>query len=90
MLPSTTSRSPVMCPSRSTRHLSPHAIARMRRVFERTLIHATFPTYKLTPFVRYISQVRQEIAVRLHARLYPGGVGPSKVQSIHWLLGRSR
>jgi actin related protein 2/3 complex subunit 3 len=28
---------------------------------------------------RYISQVRQEIAVRLHARLYPGGEGPSKV-----------
>lgn len=28
---------------------------------------------------RYISQVRQEIAIRLHARLYPGGVGPSKV-----------
>ncbi|KAJ9231341.1 hypothetical protein DTO280E4_8680 [Paecilomyces variotii] len=27
---------------------------------------------------QYISQVRQEIAVRLHARLYPGGVGPSK------------
>ncbi|KAJ5673309.1 Actin-related protein [Penicillium longicatenatum] len=26
----------------------------------------------------YISQVRQEIAVRLHARLYPGGEGPSK------------
>ncbi|KAL4892062.1 ARP2/3 complex 21 kDa subunit [Aspergillus ambiguus] len=26
----------------------------------------------------YLSQVRQEIAVRLHARLYPGGVGPSK------------
>ncbi|KAJ5737825.1 Actin-related protein [Penicillium malachiteum] len=26
----------------------------------------------------YVSQVRQEIAVRLHARLYPGGVGPSK------------
>lgn len=28
---------------------------------------------------RYIAQVRQEIAIRLHARLYPGGVGPSKV-----------
>ncbi|KAJ5088973.1 Actin-related protein [Penicillium argentinense] len=27
---------------------------------------------------QYISQVRQEIAVRLHARLYPGGEGPSK------------
>ncbi|EAU29997.1 ARP2/3 complex 21 kDa subunit [Aspergillus terreus NIH2624] len=26
----------------------------------------------------YLSQVRQEIAVRLHARLYPGGEGPSK------------
>ncbi|KAF3396204.1 Actin-related protein 2/3 complex subunit 3 [Penicillium rolfsii] len=26
----------------------------------------------------YISQIRQEIAVRLHARLYPGGEGPSK------------
>ncbi|KAE8326435.1 actin-related protein 2/3 complex subunit 3 [Aspergillus sergii] len=26
----------------------------------------------------YLSQVRQEIAIRLHARLYPGGVGPSK------------
>ncbi|KAJ5688826.1 hypothetical protein N7462_003218 [Penicillium macrosclerotiorum] len=26
----------------------------------------------------YISQVRQEVAVRLHARLYPGGEGPSK------------
>lgn len=31
---------------------------------------------------RYISQVRQEIAVRLHARLYPGGEGPSKVRRI--------
>ncbi|CAG7943763.1 unnamed protein product [Penicillium nalgiovense] len=29
---------------------------------------------------QYISQVRQEIATRLHARLYPGGVGPSKVR----------
>lgn len=27
---------------------------------------------------QYISQVRQEIAIRLHARLYAGGVGPSK------------
>ncbi|BCS03248.1 actin-related protein 2/3 complex subunit 3 [Aspergillus luchuensis] len=27
---------------------------------------------------QYLSQVRQEIAMRLHARLYPGGVGPSK------------
>ncbi|RAL11144.1 actin-related protein 2/3 complex subunit 3 [Aspergillus homomorphus CBS 101889] len=27
---------------------------------------------------QYLSQVRQEIAIRLHARLYPGGVGPSK------------
>ncbi|PLN85503.1 actin-related protein 2/3 complex subunit 3 [Aspergillus taichungensis] len=27
---------------------------------------------------QYISQVRQEIAIRLHARLYPGGAGPSK------------
>ncbi|KAJ5563118.1 hypothetical protein N7535_002437 [Penicillium sp. DV-2018c] len=27
---------------------------------------------------QYISQVRQEIAMRLHARLYPGGIGPSK------------
>ncbi|KAL4882244.1 actin-related protein 2/3 complex subunit 3 [Aspergillus karnatakaensis] len=26
----------------------------------------------------YLSQVRQEIAIRLLARLYPGGVGPSK------------
>ncbi|KAJ5272309.1 Actin-related protein [Penicillium angulare] len=26
----------------------------------------------------YVSQVRQEVAVRLHARLYPGGEGPSK------------
>ncbi|KAI5297742.1 tRNA (adenine(58)-N(1))-methyltransferase non-catalytic subunit trm6 [Ascosphaera pollenicola] len=26
----------------------------------------------------YISQVRQELAIRLHARLYPGGEGPSK------------
>ncbi|PYI07782.1 putative ARP2/3 complex subunit Arc18 [Aspergillus sclerotiicarbonarius CBS 121057] len=26
----------------------------------------------------YLSQVRQEIASRLHARIYPGGVGPSK------------
>ncbi|KAJ5148464.1 Actin-related protein [Penicillium atrosanguineum] len=26
----------------------------------------------------YISQVRQETAMRLHARLYPGGEGPSK------------
>jgi hypothetical protein len=31
---------------------------------------------------RYISQVRQETAVRLHARLYPGGEGPSKVRLI--------
>ncbi|OAX78028.1 hypothetical protein ACJ72_07667 [Emergomyces africanus] len=29
---------------------------------------------------QYISQVRQELAIRLHSRLYPGGVGPSKVQ----------
>lgn len=28
---------------------------------------------------QYISQVRQELAMRLHTRLYPGGVGPSKV-----------
>ncbi|RAK95419.1 actin-related protein 2/3 complex subunit 3 [Aspergillus ibericus CBS 121593] len=27
---------------------------------------------------QYLSQVRQEIAIRLLARLYPGGVGPSK------------
>ncbi|KAJ5165692.1 uncharacterized protein N7500_007522 [Penicillium coprophilum] len=27
---------------------------------------------------QFISQVRQEIAIRLHAKLYPGGVGPSK------------
>ncbi|EEH46303.2 uncharacterized protein PADG_02401 [Paracoccidioides brasiliensis Pb18] len=27
---------------------------------------------------QYISQVRQELAIRLHARLYPEGVGPSK------------
>ncbi|EEQ84543.2 actin like protein 2/3 complex, subunit 3 [Blastomyces dermatitidis ER-3] len=27
---------------------------------------------------QYISQVRQELAIRLHSRLYPGGVGPSK------------
>ncbi|KAL4939831.1 hypothetical protein BDV06DRAFT_198024 [Aspergillus oleicola] len=26
----------------------------------------------------YLSQVRQEVAIRLLARLYPGGVGPSK------------
>lgn len=34
---------------------------------------------QLLMMTRYISQVRQEIAVRLHARLYPGGEGPSKV-----------
>ncbi|KAK2749573.1 subunit of the Arp2/3 complex [Onygenales sp. PD_40] len=34
---------------------------------------------------QYISQVRQELAIRLHARLYPGGVGPSK-----WWLGFSK
>ncbi|KAL2000450.1 hypothetical protein VTN02DRAFT_3056 [Thermoascus thermophilus] len=34
---------------------------------------------------QYLSQVRQEIAVRLHARLYPGGVGPSK-----WWLSFTR
>lgn len=34
---------------------------------------------------RYLSQVRQEIAIRLHARLYPGGVGPSKVRDILYL-----
>lgn len=54
----------------------------MRRVFERTLlcivIGAIRPTDKL-PLFRYISQVRQETAMRLHARLYPGGEGPSKV-----------
>jgi len=33
----------------------------------------------------YISQVRQEIATRLHARLYPGGVGPSKVRQTDYL-----
>ncbi|KAK9579267.1 subunit of the Arp2/3 complex [Aspergillus fumigatus] len=27
---------------------------------------------------QYLSQVRQEIAIRLHARLYAGGEGPSK------------
>jgi len=27
---------------------------------------------------QYLSQVRQELAIRLHARLYPGGIGPSK------------
>ncbi|EEH33607.2 ARP2/3 complex 21 kDa subunit, partial [Paracoccidioides lutzii Pb01] len=27
---------------------------------------------------QYISQVRQELAIRLHSRLYPEGVGPSK------------
>lgn len=26
--------------------------------------------------------MRQEIAVRLHARLYPGGEGPSKVRQV--------
>lgn len=38
---------------------------------------------------RYISQVRQEIAIRLHARLYPGGVGPSKVSASSEIAGRS-
>ncbi|PGH21320.1 hypothetical protein AJ80_03371 [Polytolypa hystricis UAMH7299] len=33
----------------------------------------------------YLSQVRQEISMRLHARLYPGGVGPSK-----WWLSFSK
>ncbi|KKA20357.1 ARP2/3 complex subunit Arc18 [Rasamsonia emersonii CBS 393.64] len=32
---------------------------------------------------QYLSQVRQEIAIRLHARLYPGGVGPSKFALFH-------
>ncbi|OKL59885.1 Actin-related protein 2/3 complex subunit 3 [Talaromyces atroroseus] len=27
---------------------------------------------------QYLSQVRQELAIRLHSRLYPGGEGPSK------------
>ncbi|KAK2743989.1 subunit of the Arp2/3 complex [Myotisia sp. PD_48] len=27
---------------------------------------------------QYLSQVRQEMAIRLHTRLYPGGEGPSK------------
>lgn len=27
----------------------------------------------------YLSQVRQELAIRLHQRLYEGGAGPSKV-----------
>jgi len=34
---------------------------------------------------QYISQVRQELAIRLHSRLYPGGVGPSK-----WWLSFSK
>ena len=31
---------------------------------------------------QYVGQVRQELAVRLHQRLYEGGVGPSKVSLI--------
>ncbi|KAI1917906.1 subunit of the Arp2/3 complex [Ophidiomyces ophidiicola] len=34
---------------------------------------------------QYISQVRQELAIRLHSRLYPGGEGPSK-----WWLSFSK
>ncbi|EZF34293.1 hypothetical protein H109_08003 [Trichophyton interdigitale MR816] len=34
---------------------------------------------------QYISQVRQELAIRLHTRLYPGGEGPSK-----WWLSFSK
>ena len=31
----------------------------------------------------YISQIRQELAMRLHQRLYDGGVGPSKVSVLY-------
>lgn len=31
----------------------------------------------------YISQVRQELAMRLHQRLYENGTGPNKVCSVH-------
>jgi hypothetical protein len=39
---------------------------------------------------RYLSQVRQEIAIRLHARLYAGGEGPSKVDWYYPLIGQTR
>jgi hypothetical protein len=40
--------------------------------------------------IRYLSQVRQEIAIRLHARLYAGGEGPSKVDWYCPLIGQTR
>jgi hypothetical protein len=35
--------------------------------------------YAFANCCRYLSQVRQELAIRLLTRLYPGGEGPSKV-----------
>ena len=37
----------------------------------------------------YMSQVRQELAVRLHQRLYEDGVGPSKVRGFVHTMGLS-
>jgi hypothetical protein len=34
---------------------------------------------------RYLSQVRQEVGIRLLTRIYPGGVGPSKVCGIRYM-----
>lgn len=50
----------------------------MRRLLERAF-HSTVCYDGRANSCRYISQVRQETAIRLHARLYPGGEGPSKV-----------
>ncbi|EEP79165.1 ARP2/3 complex 21 kDa subunit [Uncinocarpus reesii 1704] len=42
------------------------------------IVHVWANSIRSFALFRYISQVRQELAMRLHSRLYPGGEGPSK------------